>query len=161
LDKKTSDLGTAENSLSVYESRVSDLSAKYNQSVAERKKICDDFKDLEKECEKLCKQVEELSKHLEDETFARKNLENNLQSLREKLSFKEQVYNQELNKSHTRHQVEISEINERHTEQYEAKLQQSLQELRDQYEAKMRVNREEIEQMYENKVCTFLVWLIL
>lgn len=37
-------------------------------------------------------------------------------------------------------------------EQYEAKLQQSLQELRDQYEAQMRVNREEIELLYENKI---------
>lgn len=48
--------------------------------------------------------------------------------------------------------VEISEIDGRLAEQYEAKLQQSLQELRDQYEAQMRVNREEIELLYENKI---------
>jgi lamin B len=158
LDKKTKDLGIAEKSLSIYESRVSDLSAKYNQAVADRKKISDDFKDLDKECEKLRKQVEELRKHLEDETLARIDLENNLQSLREELSFKEQVYNQELTETRTRRQVEISEIDGRLTEQYEAKLQQSLQELRDQYEAQMRVNREEIELLYENKVHKFLVW---
>ena len=49
-------------------------------------------------------------------------------------------------------QVEISEIDGRLAEQYEAKLQQSLQELRDQYEGQMRVNREEIELLYENKI---------
>lgn len=49
-------------------------------------------------------------------------------------------------------EVEISEIDGRLAEQYEAKLQQSLQELRDQYEAQMRVNREEIEMLYENKI---------
>ena len=37
-------------------------------------------------------------------------------------------------------------------EQYEAKLQQSLKELRDQYEAQMRANREEIEMLYEHKI---------
>jgi lamin B len=52
--------------------------------------------------------------------------------------------------------VEISEIDGRLTEQYEAKLQQSLQELRDQYEAQMRANREEIELLYENKVFQLL-----
>lgn len=49
-------------------------------------------------------------------------------------------------------QVEISEIDGRLAEQYEAKLQQSLQELRDQYEAQMRANREEIEMLYESKI---------
>lgn len=49
-------------------------------------------------------------------------------------------------------QVEISEIDGRLAEQYEAKLQQSLQELREQHEAQMRANREEIELLYENKI---------
>lgn len=51
-------------------------------------------------------------------------------------------------------QVEISEIDGRLAEQYEAKLQQSLQELRDQYEAQMRANRDEMEVLYENKIKT-------
>ncbi|KAJ4447794.1 hypothetical protein ANN_09802, partial [Periplaneta americana] len=152
LDKKTKDLSLAEKSMAMYESRMSDLNSKYSQAVADRKKATDEMKDLEKECEKLRKQVEELRKHLEDETLARIDLENNVQSLREELSFKEQVYNQELTETRTRRQVEISEIDGRLTEQYEAKLQQSLQDLRDQYEAQMRANREEIEMLYENKI---------
>lgn len=35
---------------------------------------------------------------------------------------------------------------------YEAKLQQSLNELREQQEANIKANREEIEALYENKV---------
>ena len=156
MDKKTKDLSLAEKNLAIYESRLSDMSTKYNQAVVERKKATDEMKELEKECEKLRKQLEELRKHLEDETLARIDLENNVQSLREELSFKEQVYNQELTETRTRRQVEISEIDGRLTEQYEAKLQQSLQELRDQYEAQMRANRDEIEMLYENKVsCSY------
>lgn len=37
-------------------------------------------------------------------------------------------------------------------QQYEAKLQQSLQELREQQEANIKANRDEIEALYENKV---------
>lgn len=48
--------------------------------------------------------------------------------------------------------MEISEIDGRLAEQYEAKLQQALQELRDQYEGQMANNRQEIEMLYENKI---------
>jgi phage shock protein A len=53
-------------SLTMYELQVSDLSAKYNQAVADHKKRnTNAMKALEKECEKLAKQVEELHNHLE------------------------------------------------------------------------------------------------
>ena len=43
-------------------------------------------------------------------------------------------------------------IDGRLAQQYEAKLQQSLQELREQQEANIKANRDEIEALYENKV---------
>lgn len=51
-----------------------------------------------------------------------------------------------------RRQVEISEIDGRLAEKYEAKLQEALQELRDQYESQMASNRQEIELLYETKI---------
>lgn len=96
--------------------------------------------------------LDALRKNLEEETLARVDLENNIQSLKEELTFKDQVFQQELSETRSRRQVEISEIDGRLNEQYEAKLQQSLQELRDQYEGQMRGNREEIEGLYENKI---------
>ncbi|CAD7094091.1 unnamed protein product [Hermetia illucens] len=152
LDKKLKELALAENSARVYESRCTELTGKYNTACADRKKAVDEAKDLEKENDRLRKQLEEARKHLEDETLARVDLENTVQSLREELTFKDQVHSQELSETRTRRQVEISEIDGRLSEQYEAKLQQSLQELRDQYEAQMRANRDEIELLYENKI---------
>ena len=57
-----------------------------------------------------------------------------------------------MKETRTKRQVEISEIDGRLSEEYEAKLQQSLQELRDQYEEQMQANRVEIEYLYESKV---------
>lgn len=45
-------------------------------------------------------------------------------------------------------------------QQYEAKLQQSLQELREQQEANIKANREEIEALYENKVLKVFNYII-
>lgn len=63
-----------------------------------------------------------------------------------------QIYQQQLTETRTRRQVELSEIDGRLAEQYEAKLQQALQDLRDQYEAQMASNRQEIEMLYETKI---------
>ncbi|XP_015125805.1 lamin Dm0 isoform X1 [Diachasma alloeum] len=152
LEKKTKDLQVAERNASIYETRSNDLQSQYNQSQAERKKLQERERELEKEVERLKALLDDARKHLEEETLQRIDLENNIQSLREDISFKDQVFQQELTETRTRRQVEISEIDGRLAEQYEAKLQQSLQELRDQYEGQMRANREEIELLYENKI---------
>ncbi|XP_013101353.2 lamin Dm0 [Stomoxys calcitrans] len=152
LDKKTKECSIAEGNARMYESRAADLSAKYSAANADRKKAVDDLNELQKELDRLRKQLEEARKHLEDETLARVDLENNIQSLREELTFKDQIHSQEINETRSRRQVEISEIDGRLCEQYEAKLQQSLQELREQYEGQMRANRDEIEMLYEQKI---------
>lgn len=152
MEKKTKECVTAENNARLYEQKFHDLSAKFNAASSERKKAQDEVKELEKDIDKLKKMLDALRKNLEEETLARVDLENNIQSLKEELTFKDQIFQQELSESRSRRQVEISEIDGRLTEQYEAKLQQSLQELRDQYEGQMRGNRDEIEGLYENKI---------
>lgn len=98
--------------------------------------------------------MDELRKQLEDESLARVDVENSNQSLREELSFKDQVFQQQLTETRSKRQIDISEIDGRLSEQYEAKLQQALQDLRDQYESQMATNRGEIEMLYENKIKT-------
>ncbi|XP_076618336.1 lamin Dm0 isoform X2 [Colletes latitarsis] len=152
LEKKLMDLQVAERNLLLYETRYNDLQSQYNQSQAERKRLTERERELEQEVEKLKTLLEDARKHLGEETLQRVVLENSIQSLKEDISFKDQVYQQELTETRTKRQIEISEIDGRLAEQYEAKLQQSLQELRDQYEGQMRANREEIELLYESKI---------
>lgn len=148
LEKKTKELNAA----LLFEQRYNDLQAKYNGAVADRKKALDDNKDLENEIAKLKNALNDLRKHLEEETLARVETENTAQSLREELTFNTQVHSQELNDTRKRTMVEISEIDGRLSEQYEAKLQKSLRELRDQYESQMRANRDEVDALYDAKM---------
>ncbi|XP_073811634.1 lamin C isoform X2 [Musca autumnalis] len=152
LDKKTKDCALAENSARVFESRFNEVNGKYNQALADRKKADDLAKELQAENARLLKLLDDLRKQLEAETLARVDLENQNQSLREELSFKDQVHVRELTETRSRRQIEISELDGRLSKEYEAKLQQSLQELRDQYESQMRANREEIELLYDNEI---------
>lgn len=89
----------------VYETRCGDLQAQFNQSQADRKKLQDKERELEKENEKLKGLLEDARKHLEEETLQRIDLENNIQSLKEDISFKDQVYQQELTETRSRRQV--------------------------------------------------------
>ncbi|XP_017024606.1 lamin-C isoform X1 [Drosophila kikkawai] len=152
LEKKTKEAAVAENNARLYESRYAEVNGKYNQALADRKKFEDQAKELALENERLRRQLDDLRKQLEAETLARVDLENQNQSLREELAFKDQVHTQELTETRSRRQIEISEIDGRLSRQYEAKLQQSLQELRDQYEAQMRANREEVELLYDQEI---------
>lgn len=148
LDKKTKELNTAH----LYEQRYNELLSKHNSAVADRKKAQDDIKELEAELARLKKALNELRTHLEEETLARVETENTAQSLREELTFNNQIHHQELNDTRKRSQVEISEIDGRLSEQYEAKLQKSLRELREQYELQMRANRDEVDALYDAKI---------
>lgn len=148
LDKKTKDLSIAQG----YEQRYNDLQTKYNTAVADRKKALDENKDLQHEVDKLQKALNDLRKQLEEETLARVETENTAQSLREELTFNNQIHFQEITDTRKRSHVEISEIDGRLAEEYEAKLQQSLRELREQYEHQMRSNREDIDVLYDAKV---------
>lgn len=152
LEKKIKDCTSFENSTRIYESRYNDISSKYTTSIQDLKRAQEEVRNMLSENDKLRKQVEELRKNLENETLSRVELENNIQSLNEELSFKDQIHAQELKETRTRRQVEITEIDGRLSQEYEAKLQQSLQELREQYEAQMRANRDEIELLYEQKL---------
>lgn len=152
MDKKTKDFTVADSNARLYESRYSELQGKYNTAVSDRKKLQDDLKELEKELDKLRKQLEAKSKNLEEETLTRIDLENMLQSLREELSFKDGMHQQELTETRSRRQIELSEIDGRLTEQYEEKLRESLQELRDHYEQQMRANRDEVDGLYDAKI---------
>ncbi|XP_037717703.1 lamin-C isoform X1 [Drosophila subpulchrella] len=152
LEKKTKEATVAENNARLYENRYNEVNSKYSQALADRKKFEDQSKELALENERLRRQLDDLRKQLEAETLARVDLENQNQSLREELAFKDQVHTQELTETRSRRQIEISEIDGRLSRQYEAKLQQSLQELRDQYEGQMRANREEIELLYDNEI---------
>ncbi|CAG9796445.1 unnamed protein product [Diatraea saccharalis] len=152
LDKKTKDCQQAENLARHYETRFTEETNKYNSALADKKKAQDEARELAKELEKLRKVYADTRKTLEEEMLCRIDMENTVQSLREELSFKDQVFQQELQETRTRRQVEISEIDGRLAQQYEAKLQQSLQELREQQEANIKANRDEIEALYENKL---------
>lgn len=150
--KAKADLTAAEKKLHQLETRNNELTATVHQLKADLARANDEKKETAAERDKLSKQVPELQQQLETELLARTDLENRNMTLKEELAFKQTMYEREMTEVRTNKQVEISEIDGRLQEQYQARLQSSMQELRENYEEQMKQNRDEVEILYQNKI---------
>nr|CAH0099011.1 unnamed protein product [Daphnia galeata] len=152
FNKAKNDLLQAEKKVQLLETRNNELNASLHQLKSDLARALEEKKDVVAERDKLAKQVPELQQQLETELLARTDLENRNMTLKEELSFKQQMYEREMTEVRSNKQVEISEIDGRLQEQYQARLQSTLQELRDQYESQIQQSRDEVEVLYHNKV---------
>lgn len=134
------------------QNEVGDLQAKLNDAENNRKYAEAEAARLRGEVANLERQIAALKKQLEEETLLRVDLENRIQSLKEELAFKSQVYEQELNETRTRTTTTIDEIDAGVREEYETKLADALQQFREEHDEQLRQVREELEDLYEGKV---------
>jgi len=128
------------------------LQANFNDVSSRCNDAENELSNLRPENAKLLKRLEDSKKNLEDETLKRVDLQNQLLSVEEHLKFENQMLEQQLNETRVRKQMEISEIDGRLTEKYEAKMQQSLAELRETYDKQTKENQEEFSKVYDDKI---------
>ncbi|GFO46387.1 lamin [Plakobranchus ocellatus] len=108
--------------------------------------------NLKNELAKLENQLATARKQLEDETLLRVDLENRVKTLKEDLHFKSQVYEQELEESRVRTTTQLEEVDGRIEQEYEARLQDALREIRAQHDYDLQSVKVELESMYESKI---------
>lgn len=152
LRVKEKDLTTAESRLLSAESQVNDLQARLNDAVNQRRHFEDEYNKLKKEFDLLVKSLAAAKKQLEEETLARVDLENRMQSLREELAFKNQVHEQELNESVHRTRIVVEEADGKLQQEYDSKLKEALQHMREENDEQIRLMREETESVFEKKI---------
>lgn len=142
----------AERRLEALETQIAELNAKLNEVEGPRKRLEKENSSLRAEIAQLEKQLATAKKQLEEETLLRVDLENRVQSLKEDLHFKSQVYEQELEESRTRVTTQIEEVDGRLELEYEQRLLEALREIREKHESDLQQVRVELETLYENKI---------
>jgi len=145
LNQNEKRLATAERDLTNRNQRLLEVESQLNSLESEVRKLRPDNS-------KLSKQLDDAKKNLEDETLKRTDLQNQLQTKEESLKFENSMLEQQLSETRVKKQMEISEIDGRLTDAYEAKLQQSLNELRETYDNQLSENREEFGRVYDDKL---------
>lgn len=150
--RRDRDAKNAEKKVLDLQAELSDAMSKLEDAENKRKHAESEAARLRGEVASLERQLAALRKQLEEETLLRVDLENRIQSLKEELAFKSQVYEQELNETRTRTTTSIDEYDAGVREEYETKLQDALQQMREEGEEQLRQVREEVEYLYERKV---------
>ncbi|KAH9518452.1 hypothetical protein Btru_016841 [Bulinus truncatus] len=171
LDETAKDKARLQIEVNKYKAELEDLLAKFNQrdrdanaferrvQVLERQLADFQSRELEKENQKLKNdllkvenQLATARKQLEDETLLRVDLENRVKTLKEDLHFKSQVYEQELEESRIRTSTQLEEVDGRIEQEYEARLQDALREIRAQHDSDLQSVKLELESLYSNKI---------
>ncbi|XP_002734960.1 prelamin-A/C-like isoform X1 [Saccoglossus kowalevskii] len=150
--KLEKDLASAEKRLLNLEAQLSDKDAKLKTALNERQHFEDEYNRLKRDYANKEKQLDVSKKQLEEETVLRVDLENRCQSLKEELAFKESIYKQEVEEVRTQKEISITEVDNRAREDYESRLQISLQELREEYEDHTKFMKQESESMFHSKI---------
>lgn len=110
--KAQEDLQLVESNILLYETKCTDLNLQLKQSRTETKNMMESIKILENERKKIEGAQEAIRKQHEEETLQRIDMENRIQSLKEELSFKSEIYKLELsNRSNSKSHVSIEKNN--------------------------------------------------
>ncbi|XP_025048844.1 lamin-B2 isoform X1 [Alligator sinensis] len=159
LDEVNKNHKKKEAELSVAQGRVKDLEALFHRTEAELNTALNEKRNLEAEIADLRAQLSKAEdghavakKQLEKETLMRVDLENRCQSLQEDLDFRKNVFEEEVRETRKRHEHRLVEVDSSRQREYESKMAQALEDLRNQHDEQVKLYKMELEQTYQAKL---------
>ncbi|XP_069481703.1 lamin-B1 [Ambystoma mexicanum] len=149
--KKEADLTDVLSKIKALEASLNSKDAALAMARSEKKTLEKNLEDLQEECAQLSASLASAKKLLGDETLIKVDLENRCQSLLEELEFRKNVYEEEIKETSRRHDTRIVEVDSGRQE-YEFKLAEALQDIREQHDFQVKLYKEELEQTYHAKL---------
>ncbi|KAJ7409440.1 Lamin-L [Willisornis vidua] len=148
-----------ETDLNVAQARMRDLDAQLNAKEAHLATALNENRTLENELRELKDEVltlnlslEDTTKHLHSEMLRRVDLENNMKTLQEEMTFQKRLHEDELKETRRIHESRVAEVESGRQREFESKLSAALQELRKQHEEQIQGYKEELERTFSAKV---------
>ena len=152
MTEKSADTDRLEKAVNSLENQLVEARKKVETVVNDRHRLADELKTMRPDFNNMQNRLSDAKRNLEDETLIRIDLQNQLQTLKEEHKFENSFLEQQLHETRTRKQLEIEEVDGRVSQQYEQKLQSSLQELRDAYEQQMAENKAGFSAVYDKRI---------
>ncbi|XP_067886050.1 lamin-B1 isoform X2 [Heterodontus francisci] len=150
--KKESDLHGAQLRVKDLETALHSKEASLATALAGKDTLEEEVEDLQARLSKLEVSLAAVKKQLEEETLLRVDLENRCQSLTEELEFRKNIYEEEIKETKKRHETRLVEVDTGRLVEYEHKLAQALQELREQHDQQVKIYKDELEKNFHNKL---------
>uniref|UniRef100_A0A8C3BHD6 Lamin B1 n=1 Tax=Cairina moschata TaxID=8855 RepID=A0A8C3BHD6_CAIMO len=150
--KKESDFNGVQVKLKELEAALHSKEAALATALGDKRSLEGELDDSRDQLAQLEASLAAVKKQLADETLMKVDLENRCQSLIEDLEFRKNMYEEEINETKRKHETRLVEVDSGHQIEYEHKLSQALQEIREQHDAQVKLYKEELEQTYRTKL---------
>ncbi|NXM76374.1 LMNB1 protein, partial [Serilophus lunatus] len=154
LAKKESDLNGTQVKNREYEAALASKEAALATALGDKKCLEGEIKDLKDTIEQLEASLAATKDQLTNETLQKVDLENRCQSLAEDLEFRKNMYEEEINETKRKHETRLVAVDSGRQREYENRLTQALQEIREQHAAQMKMYKRDIEETYHSKLET-------
>lgn len=152
VKKKDGELATALSRAGLLEDKVNQSEAALSTALSQSSALSAELGELKGQLAKAEDGHAVAKRQLEAETLMRVDLENRCQSLSEELEFRKTMFDQEVLESRRRQEQRIVEVDSGVRQDYEFKLAQALQDLRQQHDEQVSLYKDELEQAYVAKL---------
>ncbi|NXF11433.1 LMNB1 protein, partial [Smithornis capensis] len=150
--KKESDFNGVQVKLREYEAALNSKEAALATALGDKKSLEGEIQDLKDQIGQLEVSLAAAKDQLINETLQKVDLENRCQSLTEDLEFRKNMYEEEINETKRKHETRLVAVDSGHHVEYEHRLTQALQEIRQQHDSEMNLYRKHIEETYHSKL---------
>ncbi|KAM6308316.1 lamin-B3-like [Aegotheles albertisi] len=150
--KKEADLSLTQVLVKDLEAQLKAKGAELATVLNEKRSLENDNRELKDHTAALELALEDTKKHLHSEMLKRVDLENNIKTLQEQMTFQKRLHEDELNETKRSQESMIAKIVCDHQRELKSKLSDCLQGLRKQQEEQIQVYREDMERTYIAKM---------
>ncbi|KAJ8340380.1 hypothetical protein SKAU_G00350130 [Synaphobranchus kaupii] len=150
--KKESELATALGRWRNLEAVLNSKEAEFANLLAGNRGLENEITDLNAQVSNLELALQDAKTQLHAEMLRRVDMENQVQTLREQLEFQRHISEQEVREMRSRHETRLVEVESGRQQDFESKLAEALQQLRQEQEAQIQQYKEELEKTYRAKL---------
>uniref|UniRef100_UPI003AAC88ED lamin L3 n=1 Tax=Centroberyx gerrardi TaxID=166262 RepID=UPI003AAC88ED len=150
--KREADLANALVQWRNVEAALSSKDLEYTKLLAENRNLNDDVADLQGQLENLEAALADTKTQLNSELLRRVDLENQTQTLKEQLDLQRNISEQEILEIRSRHESRLVEVDLGRRREFESKLSEAMQQLRQDHDAQILQYKEDLERTYSVKL---------
>ncbi|XP_027544618.1 lamin-L(III)-like isoform X1 [Neopelma chrysocephalum] len=150
--KKESDLSVAQARLRDLDAQLIAKEADLATALSENRTLESELRELKDEVLTLNLSLEDTTKHLHSEMLRRVDLENNMKTLQEEMTFQKRLHEDKLKETKRVHESRVAEVESGRQREFESKLSEALQGIRKQHEEQIQGYKEELERTFSAKM---------
>lgn len=152
FQKNESDLMNTLTQKKKLEMALSSKEAECTKLLSENGALNGDVTDLQDQLRHVEDSLAETKNHLSSEMLRRVDLENQVQTLREQLAFQKSMSEQETQEMRHRSESRLTELDSVRRREFDSKLSESMQQLRQDHEVQMKMYKEELDKTFSTKL---------